>query len=128
MQILLCFFILFINFEETNLNMFIGSNLRKLRNKTKYSQQNVEDFLEISRLTYANWENETTDVKAQYIPKLAEIFEVSISELFRDELSFESTTYIPLRHGIFINIPDSETAKQLANQISNLLQSKKSHS
>lgn len=58
--------------------MAIGTNLKKLRSNTKYSQQDIADFLEIDRVTYANWENETTDVKSQYIPKLAEIFGVTI--------------------------------------------------
>ena len=62
--------------------MAIGTNLRKLRNKTKLSQQEVADMLGLDRSTYINWENETSDVKSQYIPKLAEIFKVNIDDLF----------------------------------------------
>lgn len=47
--------------------MAIGSNLRKLRSKTKFSQQEVADMLGLDRSTYINWENETSDVKSQYI-------------------------------------------------------------
>ena len=65
--------------------MAIGSNLRKLRSKTKFSQQEVADMLGLDRSTYINWENETSDVKSQYIPKLADIFGVEIQDLFLDE-------------------------------------------
>ena len=65
--------------------MAIGTNLRKLRTKTKLSQQEVADMLGLDRSTYINWENETSDVKSQYIPKLAEIFGVEIQDLFLDE-------------------------------------------
>lgn len=65
----------------------LGQNLRKLRSKTNYSQQDIADLLEIDRNTYANWENEKNDVKSEYIPKLANIFNVEISVLFEDEIS-----------------------------------------
>jgi len=38
--------------------------------------------LKINRKTYAHWESNVTDVKASYIPKLVEIFEVEISDFF----------------------------------------------
>jgi len=58
--------------------MEIGTNLRKLRSKTKYSQQDISDMLGVDRNTYANWEKESNDVKSEYIPKLAKIFDVEI--------------------------------------------------
>ncbi len=67
--------------------MSIGTNLRRLRNRTKLSQEEVADRLGIDRKTYANWENEYNDIKSEYIPSLAEIFDVEISELFQDSHS-----------------------------------------
>ena len=67
--------------------MELGQNLRKLRSKTKYSQQDIADLLEIDRNTYANWENEKNDVKSEYIPKLAKIFNVEIAVLFEEEIN-----------------------------------------
>lgn len=67
--------------------MGLGQNLRKLRSKTKYSQQDLSDLLEIDRNTYANWENEKNDVKSEYIPKLAKIFKVEIALLFEEEIN-----------------------------------------
>lgn len=43
--------------------MGVGTNLKRLRNKTKLSQQEIADKLNIDRATYINWENETFDVK-----------------------------------------------------------------
>ncbi len=65
--------------------MGVGTNLKRLRNKTKFSQQEIADQLNIDRVTYANWENEMFDIKSQYIPKLAEIFKVELTELFKDD-------------------------------------------
>jgi len=65
--------------------MGVGTNLKRLRAKTKLSQQDIADQLNIDRATYINWENETFDVKSQYIPKLADIFDVDLQELFKDD-------------------------------------------
>lgn len=74
--------------------MGVGTNLKRLRTKTKFSQQDIADQLNIDRVTYANWENETFDVKSQYIPKLADIFEVEIHELFKDNQKIQVTNNI----------------------------------
>jgi transcriptional regulator with XRE-family HTH domain len=66
--------------------MGVGYKIRKLRNKTKYSQSDIADFLGIDRNTYANWESEANDIKSEYIPKLAQIFDVEIKDLFEDSV------------------------------------------
>ena len=38
--------------------------------------------------TYANWESNQADVKGSYIPKLAEAFEVEISDLYKQSKTF----------------------------------------
>ena len=73
--------------------MGIGTNLKKLRSKTKYSQQDIADLLQIDRITYINWEKEATDIKSQYIPKLAEIFKVDILDLFDQEKTQSEKIY-----------------------------------
>jgi transcriptional regulator with XRE-family HTH domain len=115
--------------------MAIGTNLRRLRSKTKYSQQDIADFLEIDRVTYTNWENETTDVKSQYVPKLAEIFNVKIDDLFEtDKNQYINNNFDnkdnsigqkDIQQGIIINISDSETAKMLSEQIQELIKNLK---
>ena len=60
----------------------IGDTLRKLRTTNNKSQQEIAEFICIDRKTYANWESNVADVKCSYIPKLAEAFGVTISDLF----------------------------------------------
>jgi len=61
---------------------YIGNTLRKLRMERNLTQQSIADMLDIDRKTYANWESNQADVKGSFIPKLAEILGVEISELF----------------------------------------------
>lgn len=118
--------------------MGVGTNLKRLRSKTKFSQQEVADMLGLDRNTYTNWENEVTDIKSQFIPKLAEIFQVKIQDLFED--GQKQTTYNNLENadlkdnaigqkdiqqGIIINITDSEAAKIISSQLEELIKSLK---
>ncbi|WBZ94270.1 helix-turn-helix transcriptional regulator [Chryseobacterium wangxinyae] len=64
-----------------------------MRSKTKYSSQDIADLLEVDRNTYSNWENEATDIKSQYIPKLADIFNVKIQDLFDTEQKFQINNF-----------------------------------
>ena len=66
--------------------MGVGVNLKRIRGKTKYSQRDIADLLGVDKNTYANWENEVTDVKSEFIPKLATIFDVEIKDLFASYL------------------------------------------
>ncbi|WP_294304302.1 helix-turn-helix transcriptional regulator [uncultured Chryseobacterium sp.] len=112
--------------------MSVGTNLKKLRSKTKYSQQDIADMLNVDRLTYVNWENETTEIKSGYIPKLADIFGVKIQDLFDNNQSvqinnFENTDNSTVlgHQSIVINISDAETAKLLGEQIQELIKNLK---
>ena len=66
--------------------MGIGLNLKKLRSKTKYSQQDIAERLGIDRMTYANWENEKTEPCASHISELVKTFGVTFDELFGAEI------------------------------------------
>ena len=118
--------------------MGVGTNLKKLRSKTKLSQQEIADMLGLDRNTYTNWENEATDIKSQYIPKLAEIFQVKIQDLFEDgqkstvsnsqdnfEMHDNSIGQKDFQQGIIINITDSEAAKVISSQLEELIKSLK---
>ena len=65
--------------------MTIGSKIRKLRTDKNISQQSVADSLGIDRRTYAAWEMDVQDIKSSFIPKLAEFFDVEISEFFSQD-------------------------------------------
>ncbi|WP_428070926.1 helix-turn-helix domain-containing protein [Chryseobacterium gambrini] len=114
--------------------MGVGTNLKRLRSKTKFSQQQIADMLGLDRNTYTNWENEITDIKSQYIPKLAEIFQVKIQDLFEDgqkstvsnsqdnfEMHDNSIGQKDFQQGIIINITDSEAARVISSQLEELI-------
>ncbi len=65
--------------------MKIGHKLAELRGKLKFSQQEVSDKLNIKQGTYNKWENNTTTPSCKYLPKLAEVFNTTISELYPQE-------------------------------------------
>jgi transcriptional regulator with XRE-family HTH domain len=69
--------------------MSIGTTIRKLRLNSGKTQQEIADLLNVDRRTYAKWEEETTEVKSSLVPKLAEIFEVEIADLYKDQRSIE---------------------------------------
>ncbi len=63
----------------------ISRNLGKLRkNKTAYSQKEFAELLGIKQNTYSTWESGEADVKSEYIPKIAELLEVEIKDLFEN--------------------------------------------
>ncbi|UXE67610.1 MAG: helix-turn-helix transcriptional regulator [Chryseotalea sp. WA131a] len=61
--------------------MYIGTQLRKIRDKRKISQQEVADQLGVAQATYWNWENDESHFKLDHLPKLAEILQVDAADL-----------------------------------------------
>jgi transcriptional regulator with XRE-family HTH domain len=106
--------------------MGVGTNLKRLRSKTKFSQQEIADMLGIDRNTYTNWENETTDIKSQFIPKLAEIFDVKIQDLFDNEkkLEISNNTFDNKDNSvglIIFNISDKDTVDKFSSKLEELI-------
>ena len=66
----------------------IGKNLLKLRKQNKMTQEQVVAKIQLlgsgmSRATYSKIETGTRNIKASDIVALAQVFDVSIDELFR---------------------------------------------
>ena len=99
--------------------MGVGVNLKRIRGKTKYSQRDIADLLGVDKNTYANWENEVTDVKSEFIPKLATIFDVEIKDLFESKSSIEINFNKQVHKGRSTNnsdvifMPDKESVEKL---------------
>ncbi len=63
----------------------IKDTLRRLRKeKIGYTQQQVADYLQISRSTYTYYETGKTEPDLENIKKLAKLFGVSVEELLED--------------------------------------------
>ena len=109
--------------------MGVGTNLKRLKSKTKYSHQDIADLLGVDRSTYISWENETTDIKSQYIPKLADIFKVDIKDLFEEDLksinisnnTFDNKDSSNNSNIIVFNLSDKDVAEKLSSQIEELI-------
>ncbi|WP_162089475.1 helix-turn-helix transcriptional regulator [Chryseobacterium aquaeductus] len=104
----------------------MGTNLKRLRSKTKYSNQDIADLLGVDRNTYANWENETTDVKSQFIPQLADIFKVKIQDLFEEDrkLEISNNTFDNKDNSIgliIFNISDKATIDSFTSKFQELI-------
>lgn len=100
--------------------MGVGLKIKKLRTKTKFSQTDVADIIGVDRNTYANWENETNDIKSEYIPKLAQIFDVEIKDLFEEsnqKIEINQTNIDnkenSVNNSIVLVVPDKESVEKL---------------
>jgi transcriptional regulator with XRE-family HTH domain len=106
-------------------NMGVGSNLRKFRSKTKYSQRDIADFVGVDKNTYCNWENEISDVKSEFIPKLASILEVDINDLFQFdkklEINFNKQIHkdSSINNSVVLVMPDKESVDRLVEVLRN---------
>lgn len=61
--------------------MNLGENIRSRREKLKLSQEYVAEQLGVSRQAVSKWETGLSEPTASNLIKLAEIFEISLSEL-----------------------------------------------
>lgn len=63
----------------------MSSNLKRLREKnTPYNQKEFAELLGIKQNTYSTWESGKSDVKSEFIPKIADLFGVEIKDLFEN--------------------------------------------
>ncbi|NAW49986.1 helix-turn-helix domain-containing protein [Elizabethkingia argentiflava] len=100
--------------------MGVGTNLRKIRSRTKLSQQEVADKMGVSKNTYMSWESEDADIKSRYIPQLAELFNVEIKDLFSEEnkgIKFINFQNNDSGTGNIIVITDKETAELFSEKM-----------
>ncbi|MEN2665999.1 helix-turn-helix transcriptional regulator [Listeria aquatica] len=68
----------------------IGETLKKLRFKKSKTQQNVADYLGISRAAYSHFENSRNEPDLETLKKLAEYFEVTTDYLLGNDESNKS--------------------------------------
>ena len=71
--------------------MELGSNLFNARKKSGLSQEAVAEKLGVSRQTISKWEKNLSVPDADTLIRLAEILEVSVSELLGTNIAKENT-------------------------------------
>jgi len=102
--------------------MSLGDNLRVIRTKKNISVQEVSNFLNVERKTYNKWET-TGKIKSEYIPKLADFFQVEIGDLFKEKSSdiiinqYNADNQGNPISGIIILLSDKESVNQLVEVV-----------
>ena len=65
--------------------MHFGSNLKKVRIKNGYTQQQLSDLLSISRETISKWERNQYFPNLEYIVEICNILNITIDDLCKGE-------------------------------------------
>ena len=63
--------------------MILADKIIRLRKKNGWSQEELADKMNVSRQAVSKWERDLSFPDISSIPKLAEIFEVSVDELIQ---------------------------------------------
>ncbi|MGN0484658.1 MAG: helix-turn-helix domain-containing protein [Lachnospiraceae bacterium] len=63
----------------------IGEKIRELRIKSGLTQRDLAEALKVVPQAVSRWEHMEADPSVELLPKLADIFEVTIDELFGRE-------------------------------------------
>lgn len=75
--------------------MTLGEKIYELRTQNKLSQGDLANELNVSRQSISKWENDNSTPDLEKIIKLAEIFNVSLDELIKNEEKEESNINTP---------------------------------
>ena len=68
----------------------LSENLKNLRKSKGYSQEQLAVQLNVVRQTISKWEKGLSVPDAQMLIEIAELFDVSVSDLLGKDISFES--------------------------------------
>ena len=70
----------------------IGITLRKFRDKNRYTQQYVANYIGISRVAYRKWENNGVDFSVSQLARIAELYCVALEEIIK--ISYQANKVI----------------------------------
>ena len=96
----------------------LSKNLIKYRKLIKKSQKEVSELIGIEQATYSKWESGAS-VKSDFIPKLASLFEIEISELFEEKkknneiINFKKTSGNSKNTGYVFVINNNESFQKI---------------
>jgi transcriptional regulator with XRE-family HTH domain len=96
--------------------MSIGDRLSKFRKNSGKTQQEIADELGVERRTYASWESGKTELKNSLVPKIAELFNIEIPELFNDEKNIEiKDSFNENKNAVIVIITEKEIVEKVLN-------------
>lgn len=68
----------------------IGRNILTLREKKRLTQEGFGKLIGASKQMVSNWENGQNRPSPKYLDKIAEVLDVSISDLYREIITYET--------------------------------------
>ena len=71
----------------------LGEKIKKYRENKNMTQNEVADILGVKSATISKYESNTLEPNIESIKKIAEIFEISIDKLLKDEEEFNISKY-----------------------------------
>lgn len=98
-------------------NRMFGSRLRFLRKSRQITQQQIADSIQISRSTYAGYENGSHEPDITIIRKIAEFYHISTDFLLSFDMQSVDPELDELRSQLWEEIAssDKETAQTILN-------------
>jgi len=66
------------------MNTIVGSNLKRLREANRFSQEQVSSFLDIKRSTYSNYESGDREAPLSVLEKASNLFGCDLYMLFEE--------------------------------------------
>lgn len=84
--------------------MKIGEKLKYLRKQKKLTQNELAKLINIGQSTYAHWEKDERIPRKENFEKLAELYEIEVSELFEDVDNLEKETQNNIFDSIILEI------------------------
>lgn len=70
-----------------NINIVLAMNIQKYRKKRGLTQEQIAENLGVTFQAVSKWENAKSAPDILFLPKIAELFECSIDELFSDNIN-----------------------------------------
>ncbi|MCT3702482.1 helix-turn-helix transcriptional regulator [Elizabethkingia anophelis] len=67
------------------MEVIVGKNIKALRTKLRYTQQNIADYLNISRGELNYYENGKRPIPSSVVTKLAQLYSVDEYDLYNDD-------------------------------------------
>ena len=76
--------------KQEVIHMNLGKNIAELRKKSNLTQEELANMLGVSPQAVSKWENDAACPDISLLPKIAEIFGVTIDELMNEQGSIHS--------------------------------------
>lgn len=90
------------------MNVVLSKTLRKLRENSGLTQQQVADAINVERSTYAYYECGKTTPDIDTVIQLAKIFNVSYVDIFENEAKSQSNVFYDVSGENYMNSNDAQ--------------------